>query len=197
MNLANAITFIRLILVFIISALALYASPTWQLVNVPLVIIMIAMDGLDGIIARARNETSLFGAVFDIAADRIIEITLWIILAKINLVSVWVAIIFVTRGILVDSLRHQRVEEKQTPFSIMRTKLGKFLVADKGVRTFYAVLKLITFTWLFFIPSLSNLWVNLWYNNILLFDLISAVLIYSTIAMCLIRGIPVLLETLL
>ncbi len=81
---ANLITLIRLILVFVIGAIALYASTSWQLLNVPLVVLNIILDGIDGIIARKRHETSTFGAVFDIAADRIIETTLWLILAELG-----------------------------------------------------------------------------------------------------------------
>lgn len=196
MNLANTITLFRLFLVFVISALALYATPKWQLLNAPLVIIMFSLDGLDGIVARARNEASIFGAVFDIAADRIIEITLWVVLAKLNLISIWVAIIFVTRGILVDSLRNQHVKTKQTPFSIMQTKPGKFLVASREMRIFYATIKLITFAWLLFIPVFSNLWIETWNNNLTIFNFVSSTLIYIAVATCLLRGIPVLLEAL-
>ena len=70
---ANIITLLRLLLVFVITALIEYASPLWQLLNVPLVMIIMSLDGVDGIVARACKETSLFGAVFDVAADRIMD----------------------------------------------------------------------------------------------------------------------------
>lgn len=191
---ANLITLIRLILVFIISAIALYAKAPWQLLNVPLIFITIALDGLDGIIARARKETSLFGSIFDIAVDRIIEITLWIILAKLYLVSVWIPIIFVARGILVDSLRKQHATLGKAPFNIMQTKIGKFLVASRSMRFSYGLMKSITFTWLLLLVPIPALWPQIWLNHHDILKIISDTLVYITVALCLVRGIPVLLE---
>lgn len=193
---ANLITLIRLILVFVIVALALYAKPAWQLLNLPLILIIISLDGLDGIIARIRKETSLFGAVFDITADRIVEMVLWILFAKLNLISVWVAIIFVVRGILVDSIRNKYTETGSAPFSIMTTSLGKFLVASKTMRFFYGFMKLVTFAWLLFLPPLNLLWHDLWFSSLQI-NIISNILVYFTLTLCLLRGIPVILEVLL
>lgn len=194
---ANLITLIRLAAVFIIGAIALYAPASWQLLNVPLIIINILLDGLDGYIARARNETSIFGAVFDIAADRIIESVLWMILASLGMVSIWVAIILITRGILIDSLRKPHTQRGKSPFGIMKTTIGKFLVASRTMRFTVGFFKLITFSWLFFLVPAPIIWPNMIINYYTLFDLISDVLVYTTVIICLVRGIPVILEALL
>lgn len=194
---ANLVTLIRLLLVFVISALALYATPRWQLLNVPLILIGIISDGLDGIVARMRHEESIFGAVFDIAVDRVVEIVLWLVLAKLGLVPIWIAIIFVTRGILVDSLRTQRTAVGFSPFSIMQTSLGKFLVASRSMRFFYGAIKLITFAWLLLMLPMPALWPQFWLANYYVLNVVSNVLIYVTLALCLIRGVPVLVEILM
>lgn len=194
---ANLITLIRLAAVFVIGEIALYTPPYWQLLNVPLIIINILLDGLDGIIARARQEVSVFGAVFDIAADRIIESVLWMILAELGMVSIWIAIILITRGILIDSLRKPYTHRGKTPFGIMQTTIGKFLVASRTMRFASGFFKLITFSWLFFLTPALNLWPQIIIKNYNLFNFISNVLIYTTVSICLIRGIPVVLETLL
>ena len=191
---ANLITFFRLISVFIIGAIALYADAPLQLLNAPLIIINILLDGLDGVIARKRNESSVFGAIFDIAADRIIEITLWIILAYLNMVSVWVAIIFATRGILVDSLRKPHADQGKLPFSIMRTPLGKFLVASRTMRFAIGFFKLVTFSWLFFLIPAADIWPQTLIEYHTLITYISNILVYSSITICLARGIPVIVE---
>jgi len=194
---ANLITLIRLAAVFVIGAIALYAKAEWQLLNVPLIIINILLDGLDGYIARARHETSVFGAVFDIAADRIIESVLWMILASLGMVSIWVAIILITRGILIDSLRKPHTHRGTSPFGIMKTALGKFLVASRTMRFTVGLFKLITFSWLFFLIPTPDLWPQMVINHYTMFNLISDVLVYTTIIICLARGIPVVLEALL
>jgi CDP-diacylglycerol--glycerol-3-phosphate 3-phosphatidyltransferase len=194
---ANLITLIRLAAVFIIGAIALYAPASWQLINVPLIIINILLDGLDGIIARARHEVSVFGAVFDIAADRIIESVLWMILAELGMVSIWVAIILITRGILIDSLRKPHTERGKSPFGIMKTSLGKFIVASRTMRFTVGFLKLITFAWLFFLVPASSLWPQIIIGHYASFNFISNILVCATVTICLVRGIPVVLEALL
>lgn len=194
---ANLITLIRLVAVFVIGAIALYAKAKWQLLNVPLIIINILLDGLDGYIARARHEASVFGAVFDIAADRIIESVLWMILASLGMVSIWVAIILITRGILIDSLRKPHTQKGTSPFGIMKTTLGKFLVASRTMRFTVGLFKLMTFSWLFFLIPTPTLWPQMIIDHYAMFNLISSILVYTTIIICLARGIPVVLEALL
>lgn len=192
---ANLITLIRLVTVFIIVAIALYAAPVWQLLNVPLIIIIISLDGLDGIIARLRNEVSVFGAVFDIAVDRITESVLWITLAELGMVSIWVAIVLLTRGILVDCLRKPHTHQGKAPFSIMQTAVGKFLVASRTMRFASGLFKLLTFSWLFFLMPAFNLWPQMIIDNYNLLNFFSNILVSITVAICLLRGIPVVLET--
>jgi CDP-diacylglycerol---glycerol-3-phosphate 3-phosphatidyltransferase len=194
---ANLITFIRLAQVFIIAAIALYAPAQWQLLNAPLIMINIILDGLDGIIARVRHEASVFGAVFDIAADRTIELVLWVVLVKLGMVSIWVAIIIITRGVLVDSLRKPHTDQGEVPFGIMRTAFGKFLVASRTMRFAIGFLKMVTFSWLFFLAPASTLWPQMVMTHYVLFDFISSMLVFVTVTICLARGIPVILEAIL
>jgi CDP-diacylglycerol--glycerol-3-phosphate 3-phosphatidyltransferase len=193
-NMANLVTLLRLLLVFVISSLALYATPQWQLLNLPLVILCISLDALDGFVARIRHEVTVFGAIFDIAVDRVVEIVLWLVLAKLNLVSVWIAIIFVTRGILVDSLRNQNATAEVAPFNTMRTAIGKYLVASRFMRFFYALIKLITFAWLLFIPPFMVIWPVAWLSHAGLWSFVTDVLVYITLFLCLVRGLPVFVE---
>lgn len=194
---ANFITLIRLMLVFLIIAFALYGSPTLQLLTVPLFIIAIILDGMDGIIARARHEETLFGAVFDIAADRVIEMSMWILFIKLNIVSIWIGLIFITRGILVDSLRNQQSSRGKSPFDIMKTSWGQFLVAGRFMRFFYGTVKLFTFSWCLFLLSFPYLVSNALLTLYPHFIFIRSIFIYLTLALCLLRGIPVIWEAIL
>jgi CDP-diacylglycerol--glycerol-3-phosphate 3-phosphatidyltransferase len=191
---ANLITFIRLALVFVIGAIALYGEPKVQFLAPILIIINIIFDGIDGKIARSRGEVSVFGAVFDIAADRIIEITLWIILAELGMVSIWIAIIFVTRGFLVDSIRKPFADEGKLPFSIMHSTLGKTLVSGRTMRFIYGFLKLVTFSWLFFLIPAMELWPAFYLPHYWFINSLNDFLVYTTVAICIARGVPVILE---
>src|SRR3990172_1225300 len=113
---ANLITAARFALLFVLVALAYGAPPDWQLLNAPLLLLIMVLDGVDGYVARKRGEVTAFGAIFDIAVDRVVEMVLWVVLADLGLVPIWVAIVFVTRGSLVDSIRYAPISSPETPF---------------------------------------------------------------------------------
>ncbi len=119
---ANLVTLSRLLLLFIVVWL-MYQQPTpWQFASFFLIILIFVSDALDGYVARKRGETSLFGALFDIAGDRIVELTLWIVFADNALVSIWVPLVFIARGVIVDTIRSSNaVAHGVEPFALMRS----------------------------------------------------------------------------
>lgn len=191
---ANLITTLRLGLVFVLIAFAYWLPPAWQLINAPLVILIFSLDGVDGYVARRRNEETLFGSVFDVAADRIVENVLWIALADLNLVPVWVAIVFITRGFLVDAIRSQGVTRGRTPFGIMQSALGRWLVSGRFMRFIYAFVKLLAFAWLFLVQPGSALLPNFWAEWSPLLQAVTWMLVGAAVLLCLLRGLPVVIE---
>lgn len=192
---ANLITLSRLLLLLVVVAIA-YQPPSWlHFANVLLLIVVFVTDGLDGYVARRRGEASLFGAMFDIAGDRIVELTLWIVLADLDLLPVWVPLVFVVRGTIVDAIRaSQTVSRHQSPFAMMRTPLGHWLVAGKFMRIFYSVLKAHAFCWLLFTQPMPALFPAFWSEWGWLLNAVGAVLVYLSVAICLVRGLPVIVE---
>jgi CDP-diacylglycerol--glycerol-3-phosphate 3-phosphatidyltransferase len=192
---ANLVTLSRLLLLLVVIGIAYQAPSWWQFLNVPLLIVVFVTDGLDGYIARRRGEESLFGAMFDIAGDRIVELTMWIVLADLDLVPVWVPLVFVIRGSMVDAIRaSQTANRRQSPFAMMQSPLGQWLVAGKFMRIFYAVLKAHAFCWLLFIQPMPALLPDFWSQWGGLMAGIGAVLVYLSVAICLARGLPVIVE---
>lgn len=191
---ANLITTLRLGLVFVLIAFAYRLPPAWQLINAPLVIFIFALDGVDGYVARKRGEESLFGSVFDVAADRIVENVLWIALVDLGLVPVWVAIVFITRGFLVDAIRSQGATRGRTPFGMMRSRLGRWLVAGRFMRFTYAFVKLLVFGWVFLIQPWPELMPTLWAEWSASLAAVTRILVLAAVALCLARGLPVVIE---
>ena len=95
---ANLITLSRLILLVLVVWISYQPVGAWHFASFFLIILIFVSDGLDGYIARKRNETSLFGALFDIAGDRIVELTLWIVTADTDLVPIWVPLVCIVRA---------------------------------------------------------------------------------------------------
>src|SRR5690606_29043885 len=75
-GMANLVTLSRLVLLLVVVWLAYQPISAWHFASFFLIILIFVTDGLDGYIARKRNEASLFGALFDIAGDRVVELTL-------------------------------------------------------------------------------------------------------------------------
>lgn len=190
---ANLVTLARLLLLIILVVNA-YSKGYLLLINLPLLIIIFVLDGVDGYVARKRHEESLFGSIFDIAADRIVENVLWLVLMDLDLVPIWVPLVFIIRSLFVDSIRTHVAAQGCTPFGMMQSRLGRFLVSGRFMRIFYAVLKAVTFGYIFFIqpwPLLVPDYYQQWFGVILF---IKNMLIYTTVAVCILRGLPVLTE---
>ena len=192
---ANLLTLSRLLLLVVVARLFYVDSNGLQLVNFFLIIAMFSTDALDGYMARKRNESSLFGALFDIAGDRIVELTLWIVAADIDLVPIWVPLVFIVRGVIVDTIRSSNAVAKGVaPFALMNSRFGKVIVAGKFVRILYAVVKASAFAGLSLQHPLPLLLPTFWgYVGWLLTGL-TYFFVYLAVVMCIARGLPVIVE---
>ena len=179
---ANWITLARFPLLALVVALLRFGSPTVRLAAVALLLAGLLLDTVDGLVARARGETSLLGSVLDIAADRTYELVLWIWFAAAGLVPVIIPAVVAARTALTDALRSVGVAEGAAPLTQHRTALGRFLVGSTWMRTGYAISKVLAFCglglalarpdWPLLGPARAAAWI--------------------TAALCVVRGLPVL-----
>ena len=75
--LANTITLCRILLTFGVIVL-FELNVNLNIACIITIVIIFVLDAVDGTVARIRNETSKFGAIFDVSADRIIENIFWV-----------------------------------------------------------------------------------------------------------------------
>lgn len=184
----NLISIFRTALAIWLAIWVLNNSQNAQVLNYAfwLTWLVIILDGVDGIIARALKSTSDFGAFFDIACDRIAELIYISLFVTLKWVPFWILIIFLARGILVDSIRGFATKEGKTAFgekSMMKSKLGYFLTSSRFMRFSYGAIKAIAFAFMFLVHSSMSQYLNL-----------EMFLIYLMTFYCVIRGIPVLVE---
>lgn len=199
---ANLITVGRLILLFI--AIWLIYAGNVQVIEacMVLIIVVFASDGLDGWVARKRGSTSPFGAVFDIAGDRIVENALWVIFADLDLIPVWVPLMVLTRGFMVDGLRSLSYAEGMTAFgaqNMMRSPLTRWLTAGRFMRGLFGWAKSAGFVFLTglvawnsmdthgtAIGSIYSIDVARWFGW---------ALVWIAVALTVIRAIPVFIDS--
>ena len=192
---ANVITLSRFPLLILILGL-LYSRNTLLCWIAPILLfILIMMDTLDGFVARTRDEVSLLGSILDIAADRAVEIVLWVVFADLHLIPLAVPIIVIIRGTLVDALRSAGARNGQSPFSITSSRWGQRIVASPPMRTVYGVSKGIAFCCLAITHALrlypgGSAQASLAHS----FWLFSNVITWVAVVLCVVRAIPVLVE---
>ncbi len=148
---ANLITVGRLILLFVVIWMIYEGNVQVIEACMVLIIVVFASDGIDGWVARKRGSTSQFGAVFDIAGDRIVENALWIIFADLGLLPIWVPLMVMTRGFLVDGLRSLSYAQGMTAFgssNMMRSPLTQWLTAGRFMRGLFGWAKSAGFVFL-------------------------------------------------
>ena len=117
---ANLITVVRLSVLFGTVTL-LYTRQPWAVsCVVVLVYLIIASDWIDGIVARWRDRDDQFGAVFDIAGDRVVEMTFWIVFTQLGVLPLWIPLTMLTRGFMIDGLRAAQMNNGRTAFGKTR-----------------------------------------------------------------------------
>ncbi len=134
-----------------------------------LTILVIVLDAVDGIVARALREESKLGAKLDIYCDRVVELGYWYFFAYQHYIGFWVFSFFLVRGLVVDFLSAK-----------LSKPLGdSFLRSSRFMRFFYGFLKLSSFALL-----------------ILGFDMnLAHIFVYLTVLICFLRALPLFFKS--
>jgi CDP-diacylglycerol--glycerol-3-phosphate 3-phosphatidyltransferase len=190
MNIANLITLLRFPLLVGVVLLLYLGGTVGQRIAAPLIVVLILMDSLDGIVARRRQEQTLLGSALDIAADRAVEIVLWVTYAHLGLIPMVIPMTVVIRGTLTDSIRSVALQHGHSAYGMMRSLWGRWLVASPPMRTGYAIVKAVAFTLLALALGLKTGgrggWHRVWTT--------ASAFSWIALALCLVRGVPVLVE---
>lgn len=199
---ANLITIGRLFLLFFVVWLMYVGDARILTLSMALIIVVFASDGLDGWVARKRHSTSTFGAVFDIAGDRIVENVLWVVCADIGVIPIWIPLLVLTRGFVVDGLRSLSYAEGMTAFgesNMMRSGLTEWLTAGRFMRGFFGWAKAAGFV---FLTGLIG-WEDRDSDGTLLgacyswgiTHFVGWALVWSAVALTIIRAVPVIYDS--
>lgn len=206
MTSANLMTILRILLAFFCIQLLFTGNPSYVITAGFLTLFVIILDGLDGYVARKYNETTKLGSVLDILGDRIVENIYWLAFALLGWVAAWIPFVILTRGIITDGLRSVALAQGYTAFgdkTMMQNKFLTFLTASRFMRALYGFAKTATFLLVIFafIPNIeefNGMTVDQYvqYIHFLpILKLITSIFVYLTVGLCVIRGIPVIIES--
>jgi nicotinamide-nucleotide amidase len=116
LNPANTVTLARMVLIpiFLVVLLAdwphwftapklLYALRPW--IAAAVFAVLAATDGVDGYLARSRNEVTTFGKFLDPLADKLLVTAALLALIEMHLLPAWIALVIISREFIVSGLR--------------------------------------------------------------------------------------------
>jgi CDP-diacylglycerol--glycerol-3-phosphate 3-phosphatidyltransferase len=196
----NKVTALRVLVGF--GAVALFGHGMWaNLAAVVLTVLSIALDALDGHIARKKQMATPLGAQLDILGDRMIENMFFTYFAVVGMVSLWLPVVFFARGAATDFLRGLALKAGHSGWganAMLQTWWGRALVASRWSRGLYAALKCACFCYLGLELALTRgpvaLLGTITGETHLAIRAIAQVLAGATLGFCLVRGLPVLVE---
>src|SRR5467141_2526378 len=146
----NKVTLLRVVVGF--AAVCLFGRGAWaNLAAVGLTVAAIALDALDGHLARKKKMATPVGAQLDILGDRMIENVYFTYFAVVGMVSLWLPVLFFARGAATDFLRGRAMKAGLSgggANAMLRTGWGRALGASRGSRGLYAAMKCLCFCYL-------------------------------------------------
>jgi len=196
----NKVTLLRVVVGF--AAVCLFGRGAWaNLTAVGLTVATIALDALDGHIARKKKMATPMGAQLDILGDRMIENVYFTYFAVVGMVSLWLPVLFFARGAATDFLRGLAMKAGHSGWganAMLQTWWGQALVASRWSRGLYAAMKCLCFCYLGLELALTRgpvaLVGQLAADTHAMIRVGADVLTWMTAAFCLVRGLPVLVE---
>ena len=195
----NKITLFRVFLGFL--AVVLFGKNPWlNLLGVALTVSAIALDALDGHVARTKKMATPEGAQIDILGDRMIENMYFTYFAVVGMVSLWLPMLFFARGAATDFLRGLAMKAGHSGWganALLQNKWAQVVVASPWSRGAYASLKCLCFCYL-------GLELALMHGPVALLGPVTTdlqatirtgahLLAWTAAAFCVVRGLPVLL----
>jgi len=136
MNWANRVTVLRMVFIPVFVVTLLANMPEWGPVWAAGLFTLLAVtDGVDGYLARSRNEVTTFGKFLDPLADKLLVTAALVALVDLGSLPAWIALVIISREFIVSGLRMVAVAEGKV---IAASNYGK-------VKTVFQVLAIIGF----------------------------------------------------
>lgn len=196
----NMVTLLRVGVGFL--AVGLFGRGAWpNLLAVALTVLSIALDALDGHLARRKKMATPVGAELDILGDRMIENVYFTYFAVVGMVSLWLPVLFFARGAATDFLRGLARKAGRSGWganAMLETGWGRRLVLSRWSRGLYAAMKCLCFCYLGLELALTRgpvaLLGKLAGDAQGILETGAHALSWATALFCLVRGLPVVGE---
>jgi CDP-diacylglycerol---glycerol-3-phosphate 3-phosphatidyltransferase len=110
-NVPNVLTLLRILLVPVLVVALLDETPDGDVIAAAVFALAALTDGLDGYIARRRQQVTTFGKLMDPLADKLLVIAALISLVSLDRLAAWIAMVIIARELAVTGLRSVAAEQ--------------------------------------------------------------------------------------
>jgi CDP-diacylglycerol--glycerol-3-phosphate 3-phosphatidyltransferase len=111
LNLPNALTVLRILLVPVVVVALLDETPNGDAIAAGVFALAALTDTLDGYIARSRGSVTTFGKLMDPIADKLLVAASLIALVSLDRLAAWIAMVIIAREFAVTGLRMVAAEQ--------------------------------------------------------------------------------------
>jgi CDP-diacylglycerol---glycerol-3-phosphate 3-phosphatidyltransferase len=105
LNLPNALTVLRILLVPVVIVALLDETPNGDAIAAGVFALAALTDTLDGYIARSRGAITTFGKLMDPIADKLLVTASLVALVSLDRLDAWIAMVIIAREFAVTGLR--------------------------------------------------------------------------------------------
>lgn len=110
-NAPNLLTFLRILLIPAVLWLIWQETPQANFYAALIYVVSAVTDALDGWLARKQGLVSLLGKFLDPLADKVLVLSVLVLLVRLDRVPTWVVIVMMTRELAITSLRTVAMSE--------------------------------------------------------------------------------------
>jgi len=133
---ANRVTILRVVFIPVFVVTLLAGMPEWGPWWAAGIFTLLALtDGVDGYLARSRNEVTTFGKFLDPLADKLLVTAALVALVELGAMPSWIALVIISREFVVSGLRMVAIAEGKV---IAASSYGK-------AKTVFQVIAIIAF----------------------------------------------------
>ena len=105
LNVPNVLTLLRILAVPVVVVALLDETPNGDVLAAIVFALAALTDGLDGYIARRRQQVTTFGKLMDPLADKLLIVAALVSLVSLDRLAAWVAMVIIAREFAVTGLR--------------------------------------------------------------------------------------------
>ncbi|NMB08888.1 MAG: CDP-diacylglycerol--glycerol-3-phosphate 3-phosphatidyltransferase [Tissierellia bacterium] len=137
MNLANKITIARVLMIPLFMIILFSDFSNSNYIAAIIFTIAAATDGIDGYIARSRNQITTFGKFIDPLADKLLVSAALISMVELGKVPAWIVVVIIAREFTITGFRIIAASEGIT---IAASPLGKIKTSTQLIAIIFILI---------------------------------------------------------